>query len=481
MRKLTIYLFLVVTLTYAGCDFLDPTEVDNPNLTEESFLDSANSLSAWLPGVERQMSITLNEVITIAMLVSDNYFNNRTISCKVCDILNLQPTDPDIALFQQNLFALRNGADFGLTELVPIDPDATSDQIAELYFYRGMGHLMMGEYLVAAPAGPRTEAFEPDAHYTLAIADFQEAIDRTSDAEIRIGYQLAQARAYYNLGDATQASTVALDVINGNNAYVRYAQFEDDSDGPVNVIESFISQLSTDEFQPLPRLDFLDPKYYFRGPTEESPIAFLKSEEAYFILAEAALAAGDLAGAQTRMTEVLDVIAARPTAMVDETVEDRGRGNLVVYPNTEATMVQASPSEEPVAGLVRTRGEGSAPVEVPIVSGTSITTADIAALASVDEAVELLYLMRQQVFMAEGRRMIDMGIKLPIVELEANDNPNIEAGSAFFTARIPSFMPPGEEIDAFTLDETQNLVVIQHNINTLIMMNRTSDEVVPFF
>ena len=196
--KTTLLCFVLVgALGIAGCDFLDPTEVDNPNLTEESFLESANSLSAWLPGVERQMSITLNEVITIAMLVSDNYFNNRTISCKVCDILNLQPTDPDIALFQQNLFALRNGADFGLTELVPIDEDATPDQIAELYFYRGMGHLMMGEYLVAAPAGPRTEAFEPDAHYNLAIADFQEAAGRTSDADRRIGYQLAQARAYY--------------------------------------------------------------------------------------------------------------------------------------------------------------------------------------------------------------------------------------------------------------------------------------------
>ena len=481
MKKTLLCFVLVGALGFAGCDFLDPTEVDNPNLTEESFLESANSLSAWLPGVERQMSITLNEVITIAMLVSDNYFNNRTISCKVCDILNLQPTDPDIALFQQNLFALRNGADFGLTELVPIDENATADQVAELYFYRGMGHLMMGEYLVAAPAGPQTAAFEPADHYNLAVADFQEAINRTTDAERRIGYQLAQARAYYNLGDAAQASNLAQDVINSNNAYVRYALYEEDNDGPNNVIESFISQLSTDEFQPLPRLDFLDPKYYFRGPTEESPIAFLKAEEAYFILAEADLAAGDLAAAGQHMLDVLDVIAARPTAMVDETVEDRGRGNLVVYPNSDATMVQPSPSEAAIAGLVRTRGEGSALVEIPIVSGTSITADDINALASIDDAVEMLYLMRQEVFMAEGRRMIDMGIKLPIVELEVNDNPNIEAGTPFLTARIPSFLPPGEEIDAFTFDESQNLVVILHNINTLIAGNRTSDEVVPFF
>ena len=284
-----------------------------------------------------------------------------------------------------------------------------------------------------------------------------------------------------NLGDAAQASTLAQEVINANNAYVRFALYEEDNDGPNNVIESFISQLSTDEFQPLPRLDFLDPKYYFRGPTEESPIAFLKAEEAYFILAEADLAAGDLSSAAQHMLEVLDVIATRPTAMVDETVEDRGRGNLVVYPTTEATLVQPSPSEAAIPGLVRTRGEGTAPVEIPIVSGTSITAEEINALANVDDAVELLYLMRQQVFMAEGRRMIDMGVKLPIVELEANDNPNIENTSSFLTAQIPSFLPPGEEIDAFSYDEPQNLVVILHNINAIISTNRTSNEVVPFF
>ena len=479
------YTFLTILLAglvlFAGCDFLDPTEVENPNLTEESFLGSANTVSAWLPGVERQMSLTLNEVIVIAMLVSDNYFNNRTISCKVCDVLTLLPSDPDIAFMQQNLFALRNGADFGLTELVPNDENATQDQIAELYFYRGMGHLMMGEYLVAAPAGPRTEAFDPAAHYNLAIADFQEAIDRTTEASRRTGYTLAQARAYYNLGDAGQASTLALQVINEDPMFIRFAQFEEDSDGPANSIESFISQLSTDEFQPLPRLDFLDPKYYFRGPTEESPIAFLKAEEAYFIMAESELANNNLGGAQQALTEVLDIIAARPMAMVDETVEDRGRGNLRTYPITEATMVQPSPEETAIAGLVRTRGPESALVEVPIVSGTSITAEDIAALTTIDEGVELLYLMRQEVFMAEGRRMIDMGVKLPIAELEANDNPNLDLGSSFFTAQIPAFLPPGEELDLFTLDEGANLVVIMHNLNTIIATNRTSSEVVPFF
>ena len=83
--------------------------------------------------------------------------------------------------------------------------------------------------------------------------------------------------------------------------------------------------------------------------------------------------------------------------------------------------------------------------------------------------------------MAEGRRMIDMGVKLPVSELEANDNPNIDSGDPILTALIPAFLPAGAEIDAFTLDESQNLVVIQHNLNTLISQNRTSSEVVPFF
>ncbi len=481
MKNIFFLVALAGLIGLAGCDFLDPTEVDNPNLTEESFLNSANSLDAWLPGVERQMSLTLNEVVEVAILVSDNYFNNRTISCKVCDVLNLQPSDLDITVLQQNVFALRNGADFGLTEIVPRDENATPDQIAELYFYRGMGHLFLGEYLVAAPSGPREEVFPPADHYALAIADFEAALNNTTDAEKSKSYMMALARAHYNLGNAAEATTFAQQVIDMDNAFVRYAQYEDDSDGPANLIESLISQLSTNEFQPLPRLDFLDPKYYFRSASEESPVAFQKVEEAYFIIAEDQLSGGDLPGAQQTLTDLLGVIGARPTAMVDETGEVRGRDNLVVYPISGNTLVQPSPSEAPIAGLVRTRGEGSAPVEVPIVSGTSVTAEQIAALTGIEEAVELLYLMRQEVFMAEGRRMIDMGVKLPIAELEANDNPNIDLSSSFATAQIPAFLPPGEEIDAFTLDEDAGLVVIMHNLNSVIAANRTAPEVVPFF
>jgi hypothetical protein len=126
--------------------------------------------------------------------------------------------------------------------------------------------------------------------------------------------------------------------------------------------------------------------------------------------------------------------------------------------------------------LVLTR-QGTA-VSVPTVSGTSVTDARVDAISSVEEGVEVLYLLRQEIFISEGRRLIDLGIKLPVSDDEALSNENVSEGAATQPI-IPSFLPAGGELDAFTVDGMQ--VTIQRNLNRILAQNRTASEVVPFF
>ncbi|MBO6524956.1 MAG: hypothetical protein JJ971_14075 [Balneolaceae bacterium] len=80
----------------------------------------------------------------------------------------------------------------------------------------------------------------------------------------------------------------------------------------------------------------------------------------------------------------------------------------------------------------------------------------------------MLYLLRQEIFFGEGRRMFDLGIKWPVAEREALINPNIVASDR--EATIPAYLPPIAEFDAFTINGTE--VTIQHNLNRTIATGR---------
>ncbi len=63
--------------------------------------------------------------------------------------------------------------------------------------------------------------------------------------------------------------------------FTRTARY-DAAEGPVNTMQDALYDRSTfDDFQPLPTLDFLDPKYSRLSASEDSPIHYLKAEEAY--------------------------------------------------------------------------------------------------------------------------------------------------------------------------------------------------------
>ena len=76
----------VLTVGLAACDLFDPTNAENPNVSTDGFLDLENSVELWLDGMERQMTIAMNNdaldtgdgYITTAEIASDNYVNTKT-------------------------------------------------------------------------------------------------------------------------------------------------------------------------------------------------------------------------------------------------------------------------------------------------------------------------------------------------------------------------------------------------------------------
>jgi hypothetical protein len=467
----------VVGLATAGCDTLNPTEVTNPTVTESSFVGTPNSALAWSRGVERQLAVTMNQVLMGTEVVSDNLFNNRTLYSKVFDIPELDASDFDVRNIAQAVSRLRRLAEDGLNIYVPGDPNSTPQIRADLHFLRGYSHLLAGELFVALPGAPGGPLLTPSQHFAAAVADFDAAIAASSNAAFQNTARLGIARAHYGNGNRAAARTAAQAVRAAAPTLLRNAQF-DQAGGATSTIQTAVYTSVNNEFQPLPRLDFLFPKYYQRSAGAQSPVAILKGEEAFLILAEAAISEGSLTDARAILTDLIGVVNQRPREMVNEAGQRRGRGGGTwIYPNNASILVAASPTDPPRAGLVLNR---TAATEVPTVSGTSVTAAMLAAATTDQALLELLYLMRQEIFVLEGRRMTDLGIRFPLPLDEALTNPNISTSDAALNAQLPSFIPLQYGLDAFQYQDGAALAVITHNMNRVIVQNRTSPFVAPF-
>jgi tetratricopeptide (TPR) repeat protein len=475
MKKRIIYLSIFSVLAFTpGCDLLDPTEVINPNLTREKVLQSKNPMNAWMLGMERQMAIVLNEQLTNAEIASDNYDNTATYFNNNLDPLNLIFTDADINNLQFTIADLRESAVFGLTELKAADPSTTPEQEAELYFYKGYAELLAGELFVALPAEPNGAAVSPADNLNLAIADFKKAMDLTANDDSKASYNLALARAYHRLGDKTNAAIYAQAAIDSNPEYVRFIRF-DNPQGLTSDIELALFDRNTfDDLQPLPRLDFLDPKYHGASNLDQS-VAIQKIEEAHLILAEVALADNSLGQAKTHLKNTLAVVNTRARETFSDIADGRTQDNEGSRPNKADILVGASPADPLLPGLVLERQATN--ITVPSVSGTSLTSVQIDLLLSVDAALEKLYLMRQEIFLAEGRRMTDLGIRLPVSEVEALSNSKITTANT--TGYAPAFVKD-KPLDAFTYNAATKTAVITVNMNKVLVDNKTSPDVLPF-
>lgn len=470
---------LACAFTFNSCE--DPEDAFNPvnpDLAVDAVIGTTSSTQSILVGANRQLSLAIDELVVISEIASDNYANTQTFFNQFLDNLAVNATDNDINDTQFDIHRLRELALSGRDVIAPGDPSSTPDQIAEFNFLIGMSSLLFGENFRSVPGESGGPVLDAAAHLNAAIASFQATLNGTSDIALLTAANLGSARAHYRLGNSTEAVQFSNAAIAGDPSFVRFAEF-DAVNGPGNNMQNAIFDRGTfDDLQPLPRLDFLDPKYNGSNPTMDVNIPLLKIEEAHLIIIEAAIANGNLSAAQQTMRDLIALIATRPTADFSDAAEDRTQDFPGSRPNTASVTVAASSVDTMREGLVLDRNNGNN-VVVPTISGTSVTEAMVDAIADTEEALELLYLMRQEIFIAEGRRMADLGIRFVTSEVEFRINPNVT--DADMQPMLPGFITSiAMELDAFEYDPAAGTATIMHNLNRIIVENRTSDFVAPF-
>jgi tetratricopeptide (TPR) repeat protein len=467
MRKITLTL-LTILFVYAGCDLIDGTNVVNPDLTLDEAVASANSGEQWLAGIERRTALVMNSFLTTAELSTDNYVNRNTFFNQNVDDGVIRSIDTDIENTNFQFARLRAQASFGINTVIPEnDPDVAGTRVeAEMYFYLGYAHLLAAENMTSLPAEAEGVPQSPAAHFGLAIDAFTQANSIAPDPS----YDLALARAHYGAGNQQQAvqfATTAID--NGPADFVRFIEF-DGVNGPGSTFEAAVyGRQSFNDLQPLPRLDFLDPKYGDLPGTQVSPIPMLKMEEAHLIIAEAQLADNNLILARETMKDVIALVDSRPTRAFNETQEGRiGNPGFPQRPNSSDFEVRADENSPFRSGLILDR---TAATVVPTISGTSVTDAMVDDLLDETEALRTLYLLRQEIFFGEGRRMFDLGVRWPVSNVEALNNPNVT--DADTQPVIPNYIPtPYFTMNDFEADFDAFEVTIAIDMNRVIAEQR---------
>lgn len=467
MKKIICLAVLAFSFSLTGC-------VDNPYVTEDNYLDRPYAGKSWIVGLKKQLALTTNSVVINTEITSDNYYNNYSQYTKVFDIPQIDYFDPDVDRLQASIQALREMAVYGLETVLPKDEKLTQSEIAFMHFCKGYSFLLAGELFVGLPTTSLGPVASSQELLKLSVSSLETAYALSEEVENKQAYALLLARANYRLGNREQAKQYA-QLASANNQLLYKVTF-DGENGVANEMQNATFDALPNRLAPLPRLDFLDPKFFSVGvpASDQKAVALAKVEEAHLILAELAIADGIVDLAKEELYKVLQIIQTRPTMMVDDSREKRNGGKRDDYPLT-AVGVKFD-AEAPVReGLVLDRQQGK--VKVYTVSGTSITTDQIAKASSIDEVLYLVYLMRQEVFISEGRRLADLGIKYPISQIEAGNNTHVTA--EYTKALIPAFIPLDYGLDDFSVDPVTQEVTMAYDMNRVLVTNKTSPYVMP--
>ena len=425
-------LVLLAVLAAGACDAIDPTKVNNPTTTDDDLADAKNPTEALMPGLRAQFARMINAYVVATSVISDDYSIHGTGIVVDMDEPHLvtpilvNSTGTSASGVYWNVQELRALGDFVIDVIIPNDPNPDPAHIAEAHYYRGMAYLTLGEIFSHAPHEEDGQAQPASVALGKAVTDLQSAMAFGPQT------QAALARAHRLLGDATAATAAA----NAALASAPDLLFGPEYDGAflANTAVAFLVLRALQEMQPLPRLDFLDPKYTERG----SPIAIAKAEEMHLILAEAALAGGDLAAARTGLVNAINMAGTRGMVSFDD-IDERRNADLSLRPRSAEIMIRADADSPYRAGLVKDRpAEG---LEVPSVSATSLDADSVAGLESAEELWHALWLARQEIMLLEGRRLADLGIRLPMMRREIDQNTSISEGDPGTVAVVPGYIP----------------------------------------
>jgi hypothetical protein len=479
-----------LTVIVGACNLINPADVKNPQITQTSLEEnSSGGTGGLLGGIRRRFAFAVSNTSSINELVSDNYDNTTSfVSAELDSPRQILPTDLTLNSLgtvpgngggqgSHYLQLLRTHALclFGLNSVVPADNQATSAQIAEIRWHKGMSLLMLSESFSLFPVEDGGKPITASDARKLAIQDFNAALGligtSTVAANIAIanGCRLALARLYRMEGDKTNAAQFARDMITRSPSYVNGASY-DAAQWP-NDFGAFVIFRSDNNYQPNPRLDFLDPKFAnaSQPANNDASISVLKTEEAHLILAEIALSNGNLAEARQSMVAAANLARSRPSGTYTD--RDNRRGNR---PALATVAVRADANSPYITGLVQRRN--NSPVTAYPISYTNQTADSINALDGkpLADHVYMLYLLRQHIFFGEGRRMTDLGIRLPVMQRQVETNINMAAGSPGTTVIVPDYIPPSDEMDRFSpfpVTSTTTQVTMLWDMNKVIAAN----------
>jgi tetratricopeptide (TPR) repeat protein len=477
-RSVAVLLALAAAVTVAGCDALDPTDVENPQTTEENLRGAEQQTSVLLEGLRVQFARALGATVVTTEFASDNFSINGTgLGGNALDFP--RSVGPNVAVINTtnedgmywNLQELRAEADYLLEEVAPDDDNATQVQIGEARYLRGMAFLIQGENFAAVPTEEDTTATPAAGLLANAQSDFSAALQAAQPgSDLAVQTNAALARTHRALGNATEARRFAQDALDaGGSTFLIDQPY--DADNLDNPPHDYLVQRSLQEMQPLPRLDFLDPKY----TAEDTPIPVASAEEMRLILAEVALADDRPADARAHLRRAIGVAADRGRVTFEDG-DERLDNNLNVRPDTTAIQVRFAPDAPLVDGLVLDR---PGTVTVPAVSGTHVTAAQVDGASGTD-LTRLLYLLRQELLLLEGHRLHDLGIRLPIMLREIETSPVIDRGDPGTQVTVPDYIPPEKELDEYTptviYDDSGALttteVTMLHDMNRVLAEER---------
>jgi len=467
-----------------GCDFLDPTNVENPRTTDEDLAQALEPTAALLPGLRAQFARLVESTVVLTENISDDYSIHGTGLDDTYDYPNrIRPVEVNstgrVTGLYWNAQELRALADFVIDEIIPGDENATADMTAEAHYYRGMAFLHLAENMVGAPIEVDGAAQGPDVLYGLAETDLLAATSHS--AEVGTAAKAALARAYRGMGQGTDAANYASQVLADDPTFAFLAQYDQSSID--NVAHWYLVSRTLREMQPLPRLDFLDPKYL----TFDAGIPVAKAEEMHLILAEVAMAGGTWATGGGHLATAIEVAQARGTTPFNDN-DPRINSDFTVRPRDQEIVIRADDTAEYRAGLVFER---PGLIDVPTISGTSLDADSIRTIpgANQDELLHALYLARQEILFLEGRRMSDLGIRIPVMLREIENNAGIAEGDFATEVFVPTYIPSEKQMDLYTpaepypagtaaddvdVEPATTQVTIMHDMNAILVANRTS-------
>ena len=142
-------------------------------------------------------------------------------------------------------------------------------------------------------------------------------------------------------------------------------------------------------------------------------------------------------------------------------------------------MIRADAASPFRAGLVLSRPGGTTQY---VLSGTSLDADSVAALTDGDELWHAFHLARQEILFLEGRRMSDLGIRLPVMLREVDANSAVTEGGPGAVPVVPAYIPAADFMDLYSpkspYDADENLVeteiTIQVDMNRVLTENRVS-------